>query len=320
MPALLIMLVGLLVLFTVWAILVKERFLTLNTLISTLDMLVVSSFLGIGAGCLLISGNIDFSASQIGAFAGVIIAVAIKSWALSWPLAILLTLAVSACIGLCNAVLVNEFRFQAFIATMAMASVVKGFMIFFSVDPKTGTAATVSFTSKALDFIGTYRIGGIFPFTILIMLACFIGYGLMLNKSKFGMNIYLVGGNPAAARLAGINPKFVRYILFANSAMLAGVSGIIYAARTKQGNLQALATSQFTGMTAAMLGGISFGGGAGGLGGAFVGLLILNTFTKGMTVIKFDAYWTTAFSGLLLLTALTVDYLNMQRTNKKLRA
>ncbi|MDR3278720.1 MAG: ABC transporter permease [Oscillospiraceae bacterium] len=319
MFTLLLMLAFLVLLFTLWAPLVGNQFLTGVNFFSILDSLVVTSFLAIGAGCLMVSGNLDLSASAVGAFGGVLIAVCIKSWALPWPLAILLTLAACAAIGALNGALVNVFNFQPFIATMAMAAVIKGLMYFVSLDPTTGNATTVNFSQAALTFIGSYKIFGTIPFTVVIMLAAFLLYGLMLNKTKFGMSIYLVGGNRSASRLTGISPKKISYILFANSAMLAGVSGIIMAARTRQGNLNALTANQFTGLTAAILGGISFGGGNGGMGGAFVGLLILNTFNKGTTVVKFDTYWTTVLSGLLLLVALTLDYFGLKRAQKIVR-
>jgi ribose/xylose/arabinose/galactoside ABC-type transport system permease subunit len=83
-----------------------------------------------------------------------------------------------------------------------------------------------------------------------------------------------------------------------------------------QGSLNALANNQFTGLTAAILGGVSFGGGTGNMAGVFVGLLVLNTFDKGTTIVRFSSYWTTAFTGLLLLIALTMDYLNTRRAGK----
>jgi ribose transport system permease protein len=317
-PVLLAILVGIIAVFSVWAEMIGVSFLNLDIIVSTIDTVVVTSFLAMGAGCLLISGNIDLSASANGAFAGVVLAVAISKWALPWPFAVLLVLIVSVCLGLFNAVLVNEFKFQSFIATMAMASVITSLMYFVSVDPKTGAATSVNFSNPALEYIGSHRIGGILPVTIIIMAVCFLTYGLILSKTKFGLHVYLVGGNPKAAKLAGINPKFVSYVLFGNCALMAGVAGIILAARTKQGSLQALATAQFTGMTAAILGGISFGGGSGGMGGCFIGLLIINTFSKGLAVTKFDTYLTTAFQGLLLLAALTIDYINTRRIRKKL--
>jgi ABC-type glucose/galactose transport system permease subunit len=80
----------------------------------------------------------------------------------------------------------------------------------------------------------------------------------------------------------------------------------------------ALTTSQFTGLTAAILGGISFGGGVGNIGGAFIGLLILNTFQIGMGIVGVNPYWVNVFSGILLLVALSLDFFAMMRQQKGL--
>jgi len=71
---------------------------------------------------------------------------------------------------------------------------------------------------------------------------------------------------------------------------------------------------QFSGITASILGGVSFGGGSGGMGGAFIGLLILTSFNNGMILLYFDTYWKQVISGALLLLALTFDYFRTKKT------
>ncbi|NLB30019.1 MAG: ABC transporter permease [Clostridiales bacterium] len=318
MMTLLIMLAVLIAIFTIWSEAVGNSFLRLSTLVTILSSIVVTSFLAVGASFLMVSGNIDLSASSIGAFGGMFTAAAIFYWHFPWWLAIILALVCCGAFGAFNAVLVNEFRFQPFIATMAMSSVIKGIMMFVSIDQNAAnpTATTINFTNKAISWIGSYQIFGKIPFTIIFTLLAFIIYGVILSKTRFGMKVYLVGGNPMAANLVGINPKKISYTLFINSAVLGGVSGVMLTCRTLQGNAQALMSNMFTGLTAAMLGGISFGGGSGGMGGAFVGMLILNTFTQGMATVNFSPYWTTILSGLLLIFALTLDILNQRRVMK----
>jgi ribose/xylose/arabinose/galactoside ABC-type transport system permease subunit len=303
---------ALIVIFSIWARLVGNNFLVPTTLWTLMDSIVVTSFLAIGAGCLLISGEIDLSQAGVGAFGGVMIAVAIKYFALPWPLAVLLTLVVCALFGAANAILVTKFRFQSFIATLAMASVARGLMMFISVPEDGNSPQSIAFSSPVLQFIGGGRIAGLFPFAIILVIVAFVIYGLIMSKSKFGLRTYLVGGNPRASWLSGIDPKMILLILFINSAVLGGLSGTLAAARSMLGGLNALGTAQFTGLTAAVLGGISFGGGTGGLGGAFVGLVIINTFNIGMAIVNINPFWTNAFSGIILLAALTMDYFSMR--------
>jgi ribose/xylose/arabinose/galactoside ABC-type transport system permease subunit len=309
---LILLLVVMVLVFTVWSELIGNHFFKATTFRNILNSVVVTSFLTIGAGCLLISGEIDLSQSAVGAFGGVLLATSISAWHVPWFLAILLTLLFCALLGALNALFVDKYRFHSFIGTLAMASMAKGLMYLFSTfGSSSGIAANIAFADKALDFIGMGKIGPV-PFGVLLMLLFFIVYGLLMSKTRFGMKVMLKGGNPVAARLAGISAAAITYILFINSAVLGGVSGLINATRVGQGSLIALTTNQFTGITAAFIGGISFGGGTGNMGGAFIGLLILNTFQIGMGVVGVNPYWVSVFTGMILIAALTMDFLSMR--------
>jgi ribose/xylose/arabinose/galactoside ABC-type transport system permease subunit len=315
MFTLLVLEAALIIIFSIWARSIGNNFLTANTFLNLANSLVVTAFLAIGAGCLLISGEIDLSTAAVGAFGGVIVATAIRYWDLSWPLAVLLTLLLCAAFGAANALLVTRFNFQSFIATLAMASVAKGLMMFASVPPDGDNPIHVSFRSPGLEFVGGGKIG-VLPFPVILIAIAFVVYGLLMSKTKFGRRTYMVGGNHRAAWLSGIDPKIILLILFINSSVLGGVSGVLASARAMQGGLQALGSAQFTGLTAAVLGGISFGGGTGGMGGAFVGLLIINTFQTGMQIVNVNAFWSNAFSGLILIAALAMDYFSNRAKTK----
>ncbi len=304
------------VIFTVWSAAKGGQFFKATTLRNILNSIVLSSFLTMGAGFLLISGSLDLSQAAIGAFGGMVLASSIANWGVPWYVGIILCLALCAVFGAINAIMVTKFRFPAFIATLAMASMAKGLTYMFSsIGTANGLATNVAVLDPALDFIGKSSIGPV-PFGIIVMLVFFLFYGILISKSKFGMKVMLMGGNPIAANLAGINSNKITFILFMNTAVLGGVAGIFNTARLGQGALLALQTNQFTGITAAILGGISFGGGAGGMGGAFVGLLILNTFQIGMGVVGVNPFWVNVFSGFILLIALASDFIGQRRISK----
>ena len=317
--SLVLLYIAMVIIFTVWALIHSHEntFFTWPVFRNILNSLVVSSFLTMGAGFLLIAGHIDLSQAAIGAFGSMVLATAIKGWGLPWYVGVVIALCLCAVFGAVNAVLVTRLRFPSFISTLAMASMVKGLMYLFSSLGNKGLAANVNFMNKAVSFIGTGSVGPI-PFGVIVMAIFFIVYGLIISKSAFGMKVTLMGGSPVAATLAGINANGIMTILFVNSAVLGGVAGVFNCARLSQGALTALTTNQFTGLTAAILGGISFGGGVGGMGGAFVGLLILNTFQIGMGIVGVNPFWVNVFSGLLLLIALAFDFLSQQRQKKAL--
>ena len=231
-------------------------------------------------------------------------------------MAILFGLLICAAFGALNALMITKFRFPSFIATLAMASVAKGLMyIFSSIGTANGLATNINYSNPVINYLGNGKIGPI-PSSVVIMLVFFLIYGIVISKTRFGSKVVMLGGNPVAAKLAGINATAIMFILFINSAVLGGISGIFNSARLQQGALLALGSNQFTGVTAAVLGGISFGGGAGGMGGAFIGLLILNTFQIGMSVVGVNPNWVNVFSGVLLLIALAFDFITRQRSRK----
>jgi len=301
------------VVFSFWSASIGNKFFDITTLKNTMSSLVLPAFLTIGTGCLLLSGHIDLSVSSVGAFGGIVIALSVKVLALPWWVGVILALVSCAVFGLFNGALVNIFRFPSFIATLAVASVAKGLMYFISAWGGGGVANSVTFNNPAMKFLGKGELIPGIQVGVVILIVFFIIYGVIVSKTRFGVKAVLVGGNPRAARLAGINSNPIIYALFINSAVLAGVAGIFNAARTNQGSLTALQLNQFTGLTAALIGGISFGGGAGGMGGAFVGLLILNTYQIGMSTIGVNPFWVQVFTGLVLLIALSIDFFNQER-------
>jgi ribose/xylose/arabinose/galactoside ABC-type transport system permease subunit len=257
----------------------------------------------------MIGGYVDLSLGGIGTMCALITAAVLRAGA-PWYVALIVGLATGAAAGAFNAVLINELKFQPFIATLATASIAQGLGYIVN------NGQQIDIDNPVFSFIGTNRIRDFVPYSLIIALALLLIYGIMLKKTKFGRSMYLVGGNPQAALLSGLHPKRVSYILFVNAGALSALAGILLAARLKTANTTGIVNQQFSGMTAAVLGGISFGGGSGGMGGALIGILILNCFNNGMLIVRVTPYWQTVASGALLLLALAIDFLRVSRTKK----
>ena len=318
-----ILLIAMIVLFSIWSNARGGSFFQGRTVTNIFNSIVLSAFLSIGAGCLLISGNLDLSSAAVGALGGVLLAASIVNWGLPTILSIFISLIFCGLLGAFNAMMVTKFRLPAFIATLAMMSMSRGLMYWFSsLGHETGKANNIPVNyNNILDYLGKANILSIkvgespidVPFGVLIVLVFILFYGILISRSKFGLKMMMMGGNPTAATLAGINSKRITFILFINAAVLGGVAGLFSTARLAQGSLISLQTNQYTGITAAILGGISFGGGAGGMGGVLVGLLILMTFQIGMSSVGVNPYWVNVLSGVILLIALTLDFLAQKR-------
>jgi len=304
---LLVLLTLMIVVFTVIS---NGAFLNPPNIRHILQATVVISLLTIGAGMLLIAGYIDLSLGGIGSMCAMMAAYLLRTGS-PWFVAAAAAIALGGLCGLVNAVMVNEFRFQSFIATLATASITQGFTAVIS------GGRHIDIFDRTFNFIGGARIlNNMVPISLIISLLLLILYGIALKNTKFGRSVYLVGGNTDASRLVGLRPKRISYMLFINAGVLAAVAGMLLAGRMMTANQIGITGSQFAGLTAAILGGISLGGGTGGMGGALIGILILSGFNNGMTVVNVPPHWQTVASGAILLIALTADFISAKNRAK----
>jgi len=261
----------------------------------------MSGMITIGIGILLISGQIDFSAGATGTVGGLTAAFLLQA-RMPWFPSVIIAILVGGCVGLILAFVINKLNFMSFIASLAMMQVLAGL----------GQVATegisVPISNKSYWAVGSYNFFGVVPLPFFVMLILFIAYGYILNSTKFGRKVYMCGGNSQAARLAGINPKRIHTILFINNGMIACLVGCLLASSMRSASPTALIGTELTGITAAVLGGIAFMGGSGGMSGAFMGLMLLTAFTNGLIIIGLGSSLSIMAQGVLLVAALTLDH------------
>lgn len=275
-------------------------YLSAKNLLNILMAASLSGLIAIGESYLIICGQIDLSPGAVAAFAGVFSGL-LAQRGVPFSLIILLTLAVGAIFGCINAFQVNRLKIQPFIASLAMMSIARGLAYIMC------GGKPVFIKQEAYIKIGVTRILGI-PLPVIILLLAFIVFGIVLVRTRFGRNIYATGGNPAAARLAGININAVKRKLFIISACLASLGGIILASRMNTGQPSAGQNVDFDAITASVLGGIAMTGGTGSLSGTFLGVLILQGFNNGLLLLNISTFWQDVARGLLMIFALTFDF------------
>ncbi|MDR0813391.1 MAG: ABC transporter permease [Oscillospiraceae bacterium] len=275
-----------------------------------------AGLLAVGMVCLLISGNVDLAAGTEACMAGIFVATILGS-GMPWPVALIITILFGAAMGLFNAFLVNVLGFMGFIATIGMSSVYKGLALVVS------NGINVSISNQGFYPLGAYSIQmGKFalPLPFIYTVVLFVIYGLILKYTKFGRSIYLIGGNRNAARLAGVSIKKVSTILYINCGAIAAFCGAVSTAKMNSAGPQAISGTEMDSIAGAVLGGVSFMGGSGGLGGAFIGLFLISAFKNGLTAISLPTYWQTVAQGGILLIALVVDYFGERSRVSALKA
>ena len=290
----------------------ESTFIKPKNLRNIINALPLSVFLTTGVALLMISGRLDLSTGANGTLCSMLTAFFLREGVPLIP-TLLIVMVVGAFIGFINAALVNELRVAPFIGTLATSSLATGFTYLIA------NKKTIDLTNPILKAYGKEVVLGFFPVSALVAIIIMIIAGIVLHKTHLGRKIYLVGGNPQASMLSGINPRKVSYMLFTLCGLFSAFAGITFVARQQSANMRGISAARFQGITAAVLGGISFGGGSGGMAGAFVGLLILNTFSNGLTVIGFSPFLQNIAQGLLLIFALTLDYFQKEQSQKILK-
>ena len=289
---------------------IKPAYLSMNNIRNIMNSGSIIGMIAIGMGVLLISGNIDLSAASIGMFSSVILAFLLRA-GMFWILALIIALLFGVAAGIINALLSFRLKILPFIVTIAMASFWQGLGGFIT------NNQSIPIANPSFTILGSYRVFGLFPLPFIIYVALALIYGYVLTSTSYGRKVYMCGGNPTAARLAGIDVRKVNSILMINCGAVSALAGCILAARLRTVNYVSVVGTDFDSITACCLGGIAFMGGEGGMLGALLGVLLLSTFKNGLTIVGFSTYWQVVASGVMLIVALSVDYVS---TRSRLRA
>lgn len=277
------------------------------------NLLVAASLVGlvaIGHTYLIIAGQNDLSPGSLAALCGVIAALLVGN-GVPFGIAFLITLAAGALVGVFNAWMVNCIKLEAFIATLVTQTIIRGFA-YIICDGK-----PVAISDSTFLYIGKARFLTI-PLSVWLMLAAVAVFGFILAKTKFGRGIYAIGGNMDAARLAGLNPKRLILICYIIMGVLCAAGGTVFAARMNSGQPSACVNLEFDAITAVVLGGVSFTGGVGDMLGTFLGIILIQAFNTGLTMVNVPSFWQYVARGGLLLFALTSDFIRERNREKSL--
>ena len=234
-------------------------FFTKDNILNVLRQVATNSNLAIGLTMAIIIGGIDLSVGAILAFSGLLCASFISD-GMNLGLAVLLAFTLGALFGLLNGLIIAYTNMPPFVVTLATQNIARGIVNVYA------NGQPISARNPVFNFLGVGYFLGI-PLPVIysfVLLAVMI---LILGRSKFGRQLYAVGGNEEAARFSGINIKKVKIIVYTLCGALASFSGIILAARMYSGQPTAGDGFELDAIAASVLGGVSFSGGVGKLGG-----------------------------------------------------
>lgn len=291
---------------------INANFLTPQNMVNLLVAASLVGMVAVGHTYLIIAAQNDLSPGSMVAFSGVFAAL-MMSKGLPVIVVVLLTIAVCVVFAVFNAWMVNKIRLDAFIATLVTQSIVRGFA-YIICDGK-----PIGISDPGYLSLGKARFLSI-PLTVWVMILCVVVFGFILAKTKFGRSIYAIGGNKEAARLAGLNPEKIVTSCFVLMGVLCALGGVLFSSRMNAGQPSANVNLEFDAITAVILGGVSFTGGVGSMGGTVLGVILIQAFNTGLIMVNVPTFWQYVARGALLLFALTSDYIRKEKRNKELLA
>ena len=267
------------------------------------NLLTDNAFLGIvavGMTFVILSGGIDLSVGSVIAFTGVFLAVILRDTSIHPLAAFALVLAITACFGAAMGAIIHYLEMPAFIVTLAGMFLARGAAYVLSTD-------SVPITHEFYDTLqGLYwrtESGGRFRLIGGVMLLTFVAGALVAHRTRFGQNVYALGGGAATARLMGVPLASTTIGIYAISGGLAGLSGIVFSLYTSAGYSLATVGVELDAIAAVVIGGTLLTGGTGFVAGTFFGILIMGLI---QTYIVFDgslsSWWTKIVIGGLLFS------------------
>ena len=287
-----------------------QYFLSAQNVTNIVRQIGMNALLALGMYLVILTAGIDLSVGSVMALAVMLLAMADQAgW--PWPIVILIGPAVGTLIGLINGLGITLLRLpHPFIMTLGTLNTVRGICYLVS------DGRPVSGISDPVRFIGTADIplpfGGEFaviPVSSIMLLVCYFGVAVFLQRISLGRHIFAVGGNPQAARVSGINVDGVLVFVYAKSGFFAGLAALLMAGRTGSGYPNLGIGAELDAIAAVIIGGASFFGGRGTILGVFAGVLVMGLLRNGLNLMDISAFWQQTLIGIVILLAVWIDVL-----------
>ncbi|MDZ8031718.1 MULTISPECIES: ABC transporter permease subunit [unclassified Nostoc] len=279
----------------------SPNFLTGANIVNILRQASINIVLATGMTFVILTGGIDLSVGSILAVSAVVALLVSLLPALSWA-AVPAALLAGLLLGLLNGALITFLDVPPFIVTLGSLTALRG-VAFLIAKGTTLINPDINFA-----WVGNTYIGPI-PWLVIIALLTVIASWFILRQTVLGVQIYAVGGNERAARLTGIKVNRVLLFVYGISGLLAGLAGIMSASRLYSASGVIGQGYELDAIAAVILGGTSFTGGIGTIGGTLLGALIIAILNNGLTLLNLSYFWQLVVKGLVIILAVTIDRL-----------
>ena len=313
--ALLLLLV---VLMVIMEFLAPGKFLTVKNFKNMSFQMAEFGILAIGMSIVIMTGGINLSIVNSAMLASIVSALVMRTLynggngMADVPciiIGIIVTIAVAAMCGLFNGF------FVAYIGILPMLATLGSQTVFDGISLNITRGSSVSGFPKLFQKIGNGTIGNV-PYTLIIYIAVIIVAYFLIERSRWGISVYMVGGNEKATRFSGINTKKTVMLVYVFSAVLAGIAGILMTSRYNSAKADYGSSYTMQAVAATVLGGTSISGGSGHVLGTVIAVCIIQVISSGFNILKVNRNFTDIAKGLILVIVLALNFLISGRKKK----
>jgi ribose/xylose/arabinose/galactoside ABC-type transport system permease subunit len=277
----------------------SQAFLTSRNLSSVLLGFSFVGIAAIGQLFVIITGRIDLSCGSIMGLSGMVTALLMASGQTMW-LAMAAGIGTGVMIGLTNAIFSVQFGITSFIVTLGTLQVARGITVGLT------EGGTVTGFPDLFLFLGSGTVAGI-PIPVLVLGFVVLAAAAFLRLTGAGRELYAIGGNEVAARLAGVAVQRLQYAAFIAAGMLAGLAGVLLTARLGAAVSNAAVGYELTIIASVVIGGASLAGGAGSAFGVVLGAFLIALVNNALVLLTVPTYWQQTFIGAVIVAAALLD-------------
>jgi ribose transport system permease protein len=279
-------------------------FLTTGNVTNLLKQVSILALLAGGMTFVIISGGIDLSVGSVLAFSAVIMGGLMGKMP---PIfAVLIGIALASALGAVNGIVIAKGKIPPFIVTLGMMGIARGLALVYT------QGRSFQLKSELLNYIGSGKVLGI-PFPMILVLILFLAMYFILKQNVFGRNVYAIGDNEDASRLAGINVDIHKIAIYTISGFCAGLAAMVMIGRLSSAPPNVGVQAELQAIAAVIIGGTSFTGGIGSVETTLIGAMIMTMITNGLNILGVSSFWQQVFVGAIIIFAVWLDKLKVRR-------
>jgi len=299
-------------------------FLSLVNLTNILSQASTNVIIALGVAGLIVTQGTDLSAGRMVGLSAVVAASLLQSpdnvsrMYQDLPgilanqyiiVALIVACIITACLGFLNGFVIAKLKVTPFITTLGSMIIIYGLSSMYVDREPMGAQPIGGLATHYTEFAqGGFRIGSLMvPYLVIYATAVTIFMWVLWNKTRFGKNLFAVGGNPEAAAVSGVNITKTLLIVYTLAAALYGFAGTLEAARVGSATNNTGNMYELDAIAACVVGGVSFSGGVGKISGVVIGVLMFQVISYGLNFSGVSPYWQYVIKGLIIISAVALD-------------